>query len=84
MVRPILEYSSTARVPYTQENASKLEKVQRSAARFVKKVQPNHLCHRPIAAANLIFYKKKATASSPFKLPRSANQLSYAAIVIDI
>ena len=36
MVRPILEYSSTVWDPHTQENASKLERVQRRAARFVK------------------------------------------------
>ena len=36
MVRPILEYSSTVWDPHTLENANKLERVQRRAARFVK------------------------------------------------
>lgn len=35
MVRPVLEYASTAWDPYTQTNVNKLEAVQRRAARFV-------------------------------------------------
>ena len=35
LVRPILEYASSAWDPYTQSNINKLEGVQRRAARFV-------------------------------------------------
>ena len=35
LVRPILEYASSASDPYTQSNINKLEGVQRRAARFV-------------------------------------------------
>ena len=35
IVRPTLEYSATIWDPFTQKNISKLERVQRSAARFV-------------------------------------------------
>ena len=34
-VRPILEYAATVWAPYTQRNISKLESIQRRAARFV-------------------------------------------------
>ena len=36
MIRPDLEYSSTVWVRHTQENVTKLERVQRRTARFVK------------------------------------------------
>ena len=36
LVRPILEYASSAWDPYTQTNITQLEAVQRRAARFVK------------------------------------------------
>ena len=35
LVRPTLEYSSTARNPHTQNDTTQLDKVQRNAARFI-------------------------------------------------
>ena len=35
MVRPIVEYANTVWSPYTKQNTSLLEAVQRRAARFV-------------------------------------------------
>lgn len=35
LVRPILEYSCSVWDPYTDKNTSKLEKIQRNAARFI-------------------------------------------------
>ena len=38
MMRPIVEYASPAWNPYTDRNFSKLEQVQRNAARFVTNI----------------------------------------------
>ena len=42
IVRPMLEYAASIWDPYTQKNKTKLEKVQRSAARFVSSDYSRH------------------------------------------
>ena len=42
IVRPTLEYAASIWDPYTQKNKTKLEKVQRSAARFVSSDYSRH------------------------------------------
>ena len=46
LVRPHLEYAAAAWDPYTAKDIQQLERVQRRAARFVKKISPyNYFCH---------------------------------------